>query len=275
MSKPTPARLHVLLAAKSSRAVVVRRGPSKHVATFLWDRARDTFEPGQWLHGRLYERRSDLSADGRWLLYFAANYREDHELGGSWTAVSRAPYLKAVALHGKGDGWHGGGLWTGERTYWLNDGAGHRTEETSDEVERDPRDVLDEYDGGGECLSIYVPRLRRAGWQEVEVETAPRSAQVFERELGESGFTLRKLLHAGGERGEGKGVYWEEHELVGVGAEARPRPDWEWADWDGERLLWAQGGRLHAAPPDRIGAEIHEPLRDFNGDRFQRLKAPY
>ena len=32
------------------------------------------------------------------------------ETGGSWTAISKAPYLKALTLYGKGDCWNGGGL---------------------------------------------------------------------------------------------------------------------------------------------------------------------
>jgi len=32
--------------------------------------------------------------------------------GGSWTAISRAPWLRALVLFGKGDCWHGGGLFT-------------------------------------------------------------------------------------------------------------------------------------------------------------------
>ena len=74
-----PARLHVLLAGNSSQAVVIRRGPSKHVCVIGWDRSRDTFEEGQWLKGRIYERRCDLSPDGRHLIYFAMN-GDEHEL---------------------------------------------------------------------------------------------------------------------------------------------------------------------------------------------------
>ena len=53
--------------------MVIRRGPSKSVATLLWDRKRNTFHMGQWLKGRIYERRCDLSPDGKYLIYFAMN----------------------------------------------------------------------------------------------------------------------------------------------------------------------------------------------------------
>ena len=68
-----PARIHVLLARDSPRAVVIRRGPSKEVASILWDRSSDEFSLGQWLKGRIYEMRSDISPDGEYWIYFAMN----------------------------------------------------------------------------------------------------------------------------------------------------------------------------------------------------------
>jgi hypothetical protein len=54
-------RVHILLASHAPLGVVIRRGPSKHVATMLWHRRHDEFQLGQWMKGRIYERRSDLS----------------------------------------------------------------------------------------------------------------------------------------------------------------------------------------------------------------------
>jgi hypothetical protein len=132
-----PARLHVILARKSSRAVVFRRGPSKSVCTVLWDRRDDSFTLGQWLRGRIYERRADLSPSGKYLIYFAMNGRWDSATKGSWTAISKAPYLKAIALFAKGDCWNGGGLFTGERQYWLNGGDAHEVQKESGSLRRD------------------------------------------------------------------------------------------------------------------------------------------
>ena len=125
MATPFPARLHVLLARNDAAAVVIRRGPSRHTAVIGRDRATDRFTPGQWLHGRIYERRCDLSPDGRHLIYFAMNGRGQSPARGSWTAISRAPWIKALSLFPKGDCWHGGGLFLSSREYWLNDGCGH------------------------------------------------------------------------------------------------------------------------------------------------------
>lgn len=58
MTKPVPARLHVLLAREAPLGVVIRRGPSKTVCTINWDRRRDEFTVGQWM-------RPHLRAQGR------------------------------------------------------------------------------------------------------------------------------------------------------------------------------------------------------------------
>lgn len=119
-----PARLPVLVPSNSSNAVVIRRGPSKRTCVLSWDRETDDVNPGQWIKGRIYERRADVSPDGNVGIYFAMNGRWASESKGGWTAVARAPFLNAVAYLPKGDSWHGGGLFTGNRTYCSTTAAG-------------------------------------------------------------------------------------------------------------------------------------------------------
>jgi hypothetical protein len=59
----------------------------------------------------------DLSPDGELLVYFATSYLKPLR---TWTAVSRPPYLTALALWPKGDAWGGGGLFRDNRTLQLN-----------------------------------------------------------------------------------------------------------------------------------------------------------
>src|SRR5260370_36949934 len=99
-------RMYAILPRKAPFGVVFRRGPSKSVLLIGWNTSNDTFQQGQWLRGRIYERRCDLSPDGNLLLYFAASYRKPYY---SWPAISRPPYLTALALWPKGDGWRCGG----------------------------------------------------------------------------------------------------------------------------------------------------------------------
>ena len=110
-------RLYAILARDGRSAVVFRRGPSKQVLVLRWWLDSDSIEPGQWFNGRIYERRCDLSPDGELLIYFAANWKSEHQ---SWTAVSRPPYLTALAFWPKGDAWGGGGLFMSPRTIGLN-----------------------------------------------------------------------------------------------------------------------------------------------------------
>lgn len=110
-------RLYAILARDGRSAVVFRRGPTKQVLVLRWWLDNDRLEPGQWFKGRIYERRCDLSPDGELLIYFAANWKAPYQ---SWTAVSRTPYLTALALWPKGDAWGGGGLFLSPRTIGLN-----------------------------------------------------------------------------------------------------------------------------------------------------------
>ncbi|MBX7196972.1 MAG: hypothetical protein K1X94_33285 [Sandaracinaceae bacterium] len=271
-----PPRLHVLLARDAPLGVVIRRGPSDRVATLLWHRQRDTFELGQWLKGRLYERRCDLSPSGTHLLYFAMNGQWKSESRGSWTAISRAPYLRAIAFFPKGDCWHGGGLFTGARRYWLNDGYGHSILRDTEEVTRD-RDHRPDPTYGGECPGVYYHRLTRDGWTfESHRKSGPwTSVDHFERPLLH-GYRLRKIAHAEFARIPGKGCYWDEHIVIEPDGTERPEPDWEWAELDGARVVFAKKGALYAQRFDCKG-RLAAPtlLFDFAPMTFEARVAPY
>ncbi len=270
------ARLHVLLSRNGTSAVVIRRGPSKLVCTIGWDRRDDTFTVGQWLRGRIYERRSDLSPDGKYLIYFAMNGRWDSETRGAWTAVSRAPYLKALALWPKGDCWNGGGLFTADHRYWLNDGYGHDLLHDTDEVIRDRTYHPPPGIGNSECLGVYYPRLIRDGWRLVSRKRqGNEDLTIFEKPLGYA-WILRKLAKATVAHPVGKGVYYDEHELVNSDmARSLAFPDWEWAEVDQGRLVWADAGKLYAAGIGSEGPVDVRELRDFNADTYKRITAPY
>jgi len=274
-------RLHVLLSQDGRTGLIFRRGPSKRVCTFEWDRKEDTFTIGQWLQGRIYERRSDLSPGGKYLIYFAMNGRWESESKGSWTAVSRAPYLKALALWAKGDCWNGGGLFTSESSYWLNDGGLHHDlVHDTDQLERDENYSPYCHLGNAECLGVYFPRLLRDGWKLITSREEPRGdavgrVTVFEKRLSE-GWTLRKLAWASIIHPVGKGCYWDEHELVNLNRGSfRSLPTWEWAEADAARLVWAENGRLFAGHLSDEGPVDVRQLHDFSTYTYRRLKAPY
>lgn len=257
------------MASKAPAAVINRRGPSKTVCTIGWDRRKDKFTVGQWMRGRIYERRSDLSPDGKYMIYFAMNGRWHTAAKGSWTAISKAPYLKAVTLFPKGDCWNGGGLFTGRGRYWLNDGYGHAGMSDSHEVVRD-EEFRPEGGIGGECLGVYFPRLLRDGWKALGLHD---QAHVFEKPFAR-GWSLRKFAGYGG--GEGKACYSDQHQLVHHRRDiVIPFATWEWAEVDGSRLVWADAGALYSGKASASGLCEAKSLADFNGLTFEPLAAPY
>lgn len=248
-----PARLHVILARDAPLAVVIRRGPARQVCTLLWDRRTDEFTLGQWLKGRIYEDKCDLSPDGRYLIYFAYDGRPHRQHGPAWTAVSRAPWLKALALYAEGDTWGGGGVFTGPRTYWH--GAAYRCVQDTKEVRRDAQ---------ADWPQVWHDRWAAAGWRfREELDATGDRFRLREKDLPR-GWTLRLRPTRGFEL-----------------SHARPPaqwsfPGWTWADWDRHRLVWAEKGCLFTAPLDSeqgIGAATL--LYDFTPLRFETRVAPY
>ena len=163
------------------------------------------------------------------VVYFARDAPWQSETGGSWTAVSRAPWLRAVTLWAKGDCWQGGGLFLDGRRYWLN--GCHRgllLEESNLSCVADPPTG----GFGAECLSVYYPRLLRDGWKLAEPINRAGWIDRFEKPLAH-GWTLVKLAHRSANPPPGRGCYWDEHLLLHAGSDTvLAYPDWEWAESD-------------------------------------------
>lgn len=49
---------------------------------------------------------------------------------------------------------------------------------------------------------------------------------------------------------------------------------WEWAELDGKRLVWAEGGCVFKASIKGSGLGGRKPLHDFNDMKFEALAAP-
>ena len=275
-----PARVHVILARKSNTAVVIRRGPSKSVCTMLWDRGQDEFKLGQWLRGRIYERRCDLSPDGRHFIYFAMDGKWDGPVKGSWTAISRAPYLKALALWPWGDCWNGGGLFLSDTAFWRN--AGYHQDEI-DTVGRLRKKLTEETQFpshesyGGECPGVYFIRLLRDGWtlQRQESPSSDESITIFEKSLP-SGWVLEKSAHASIKHTAGRGCYYDTHRLLHrESGTTLDHPEWEWAELDRKRMVWVSKGELYAAKIHGKGLGDVKILHDINDMEFETIAAPY
>lgn len=147
--------------------------------------------------------------------------------------------LKASALWGQGNTWGGGGVFLSNSSYWLN--ADDRTF-----LIRDNSGLRRETYGPNRP---YRSRMERDGWV---VQKGGASDPVFEKTIGE-GWILRRI------------GWRDRYELEQPGECKLEFPAWEWAEWDRQRLLWANGGCLRAA---RIGTHKLGSVRtlyDFNG----------
>lgn len=275
-----PARVHPILARKANTAVIIRRGPSKSVCTILWNRGSDEFKLGQWLRGRIYERRCDLSPDGRHFIYLAMNGKWDGPMKGAWTAISRTPYLKALALWPWGDCWNGGGLFLTDSRFWLNN---HWYDEATDTLGRLRKKLAQEpgypFDEryGGECPGVYYIRLQRDGWNLARDESpsSEQSVTVFEKPLLK-GWVLEKSAHTSLNSPVGSGCYYDTHRLLHAeSGSVLDHPEWEWADLDRKRLVWVTKGVLYAAKINGKGLADAKALHDFNDMTFEAIAAPY
>lgn len=284
-------RLYCILASDCSKAVIFRRGPSKHVRLILWDRKDDSFEPGQWFKGRIYERRCDLSPRGTYLLYFAANHKGEP---GTWTAISKPPYLTALALWPKGDTWGGGGFFDSEKKLILNH-LPHQMQLQGGFRLKQGFLVhpLGDHSGRGEDSPVWDARLQKSGWvlqssgSRVEpkwnakvVWDYSKSPVVYQRTNPKhSSLALRAKILGINERSGG--WYVMEHEVVEDSKQILATlPKSDWADWDRNGdLLYSQGGklfRMKTCKTTKSGIELEKAreLADFSAMKFEPMKAP-
>lgn len=118
--KPPKCRLFVIPARDEPVAVILRRGPTQWYHLILWNTRDDTFEHGAWIRGRIYEEKCDVSPDGQLFVYSVLQgrrYRTEYQ--GCWTAVSRPPWLHALALWPQGTTYYGGGRFVGNHDLVL------------------------------------------------------------------------------------------------------------------------------------------------------------
>ena len=193
----------------------------------------------------------------------------------SWTAISRAPYLKALDLWFNGSGWNGGGKFIDDKTVWINKPLPHRGEHLHHIQSRRFKEVAAppvpewETENGGECPGIYLFRLERDGWQDKGYK---HGIAFYEKNLAND-LILRKEF---GWRNAAC-TYQENHILMD--AQRNTLLDgkaWEWADFDTrrKRIVYAEKGAIFAI--NLRGTKLEaELLYDFNDMQFEALTAPY
>jgi hypothetical protein len=260
-------RVFGIPALRAPVVAVLRRGPSDWAHVGRWDVERGVYEPGAWLHGALYPQRCDLSPDGRWLCYFALKGSARWEAGGTYIAISRLPWLTALAAWGTCGTWTRGLHFVEDRRVW-------------DVSPPDEGDVAP----CRQTLGLAVTRAatfaveRRRGWSEAP-GTPPREADDAWDEQRADRVRMEKPRpgSAGAVRlavqgrfaafrssmpGETKAVRYDVLDGGGV----RPLEDVQWADWDaaGRLLVATLDGRLQVRDIDAAGAAVRWEL-DLSG----------
>jgi hypothetical protein len=280
---PVPARLFMIFARKASMAVIFRRGPSKWVQLIKWHTKSDTFEEGQWFNGRIYERRSDLSPDGSLLIYFAqkisARSLKDREYTYAWTAISRPPFLTALALWPKGDCWHGGGLFKNSRVVLLN----HKPEVAAPHKKHKPHrrlSVIPNPQAHGEDDPIFSQRLDRDGWLlkqvwQIENRGYPKLFHTIQPEVREKsspdGTHVIRLTRSIECLDYSEEFSVRDAKQLSVENIAKA----SWADWDQQgRLVFARDGKIFAASLTNDTHFDERLLIDLNHSKPKSVSPP-
>ena len=262
--------------------VLIRRGHTKQVLLVTWDTLKHKFFAGQWLKGRIYEERCDLSPSGDRFIYLAANQKPPFY---AWTALSRPPFLTALALWPNCGTWGGGGLFVGERVIALNQlgapklAAGFRVP-SNFQVR-----PIATWAGRGEDSPIRDTRMKRDGWIVVDEGACnhiklgtPYSWEYarpvrWQKSCGRC--TLERRLLGVHEPDGPWHVY--EHRLLDVdGNVLQDYGRSDWADWSTtDELLLARDGRVSRVVFDRHGMPAQpEVLIDLSPLRFESVPPP-
>lgn len=281
-------RLYAILAREAPFGVVFRRGPSKNVLLIGWNTSNDTFQSGQWFKGRIYERRCDLSPTGSLLIYFAANYHKPHF---SWSAISRPPFLTALAMWPKGDGWGGGGHFVSRTRLALNHREGElKLADGFSLPNWFKMEQFGERPGWGEDDPIYSDRLERDGWECVQYPTGTKDdygAKVWlefsppikwrkPNPKWPHRYSLEMSIM--GIKEKDGPWYLIEHSVKGTGNQIDKLGRSDWADWSHSGdLLFALDGCLYRSPcKEGVLSRLEDATKiaDFSKLKFEPVRAP-
>lgn len=291
------AHLHAILAADSSTAVLLKRGPQNQTRTVGWDRSTDTFTAGQCVRKKIDFENTDLSPDGKYFIYYVND--------GSWNrknhvyrAISLAPWLKALAFWGSAPKDYGPGI---GMFFKEDDGVTRVRVMSTTPGDWDHLGLpLVPYDSDTPRWrsvvhpeSAFFTRLQRDGWiaktpwetcpaSEAEGEASWRSESssphriLFEKSLFH-GWRLRQTCWCGLHGDMNRGVSWQTFALISPDGEVNRRPAWEWAEVDlaRSRMVWTEDCVLHAAEVTPAGLAGHTVLLDTRDISFERRVAPY
>ncbi len=249
----TAPRVFGIPARDAPVVAVLRRGPSDWSHVGRWDVDALTYESGAWLHGTLYPQRCDLSPDGRWLCCFALKAGGLWSAGSTYVAVSRLPWLTALAAWGTDGTWTRGVHFVADRDSWP----------LEDPDEGDVAPLRDWY-GLAYTRPASFAVERRNGWAETD-DTPPQGEHDSWDEKRAEQIVLarpsprdgRVLTVRGGQAAFRSGpAGWWQAPLYAVDDEVLD--DVQWADWsaDGRLLVATVDGRLQVRDGSTVAGEV-------------------
>ena len=291
-----PCHIDVILAREAPVAVIFRSGPQDWTQIINWNTDSDTFEEGQWFRGRIFDDISDLAPDGTRLIYSVSKYglkpyRYGGDIGYEWTALSKPPYLTALALWrctGRRDG---GGLFLDNDHIWLNQ------PQIAPDKGVIPVDLQITFDVDNSSTKdtrrLYLRRLEMGGWK--QVSEAPSDGAMlshlaaitylgdfwksFSETLADWTIKYEKIglhsPHALEQKIYSPHSHFATYIIRKPDGTIVPIVDATWADWDHQgRLAFARAGKLFVVAPDGNLESDAIELADFNANTFTEIEAP-
>jgi len=236
-------RLFFIVAREARTAVVLRKGPTRHVHLLRWDLATDVVTPGQWLVGRVYNEKCDLSPDGQLLVYFAGKFKKAM---GTFTAVCRPPYFTALALWPDSGTWGGGGFFATDHELILN--YGYVIPELN-EGRYIPPDFAVVSRAEYQARNPNAETLaQNNGWR--EVAEVSDSHQTHHKAHPTRPRVVLERSYIGSSSSSGYRYRLIETAKGGEPQRIEPLGRLDWAEWDHDgSLLMAENGRLLRRPP--------------------------
>lgn len=257
---------------------ILRRGPSDWSQVNRWDPEAGTFERGSWIHANLYPQRCDLSPDGQWFSYFTLRQKSSWAAGPTYIAISRLPWLTALAA------WGTCGTWT----CGLHFVERRRTWEVGPPAEGDIEPLRQRYGFG---LELTRPPgfavERRRGWSETadsppydaandpwDIRRVPRLTMEKPRPGLEPSTRLTVAGWFAAYR-SGQPSWSEVRYAIETGEPRRPLDGVQWADWDraGRLLVATTSGRLEVREPPFDETRIAWAI-DLGKDRPEPSEPP-
>jgi len=281
---PVPARLFGLLAREAPVGVIIRRGPYQWVQLIKWNTSTDTFELGQWFHGRIYEYTGDLSPDGKLLFYTAFkrnNYWNNPEYGNTWLAISKSPYFTALALWFP-DAFQPGGHFVDNETIQLYGSL-------SQHPNHAPSELNITYDNPQYASFPHKDAFfNHQGWKIFQSSSVPFDKEVYVDPRMKPNILWSKrsnnidlyarwrgYLRSDKKNSPGGQSYQFEYSISSSQTDQKiVLTGVNWADFDQQgRLVLARAGKLFTATVAN-DAVIYRELADFNDHRPEPMETP-